>query len=312
MHGWWISREFFVNLSRIDLNLFVVFDTVFTEGGITTASRKLNLSQPAVSHALARLRGLLGDPLFERHGRVMVPTPLARSIVGQVRSALGKLEGTLHETVRFEPATSDRQFTLAFRDVLELILVPPLMAALRRDAPGIEIAAARIDRRRLESDLFTGVVDIGIDVLLPVSADIGQQRVLAEDMVVVARQDHPALKKTLDLKTYLAQEHIQISSRRRGPGLEDIALAQLGAARRIRLRCQHYGTACRTVSMTDLLATMPARYATVVNLPYGNQIVPLPLKDTRLELYLYWHRNTDADPAGLWLREQLRRVIEAT
>lgn len=301
-----------MHISRIDLNLFVIFDTVFTEGGITAASRKLNLSQPAVSHALTRLRGLLGDPLFERHGRSMVPTPLARSIASQVRAALRHIEGTLHESVRFDPATSDRRFTLAFRDVLELILVPPLMQALGREAPGIEIAAARMERRSLESDLFTGLVDVGIDVLLPVSPEIRREQVLAEPMVVVARQGHPALAKKLDLKTYLAQEHIQISSRRRGPGLEDLDLARIGVSRRIRLRCQHYGTACRTVSMTDLLATMPARYAEVVNKPYGNEIRPLPMDNTRLELYLYWHRNTDADPAGLWLRDRLRAAIAGT
>lgn len=301
-----------MHISRIDLNLFVIFDTVFTEGGITAASRKLNLSQPAVSHALTRLRGLLGDPLFERHGRSMVPTPLARSIAGQVRAALRHIEGTLHDAARFDPATSDRRFTLAFRDVLELILVPPLMQVLGREAPGIEIAATRMERRSLESDLFTGLVDIGIDVLLPVSPEIRREQMLAEPMVVVARQGHPALAKKLDLKTYLAQEHIQISSRRRGPGLEDLDLARIGVSRRIRLRCQHYGTACRTVSMTDLLATMPARYAEVVNKPYGNDIRPLPLDNTRLELYLYWHRNTDADPAGLWLRERLRMAIAQT
>lgn len=301
-----------MHISRVDLNLYVIFDTVFTEGGITAASRKLNLSQPAVSHALTRLRGLLGDPLFERHGRSMVPTPLARAIAGPVRAALRHLEGTLHESARFDPATSERRFTLAFRDVLELILVPPLMKSLGRTAPGIELVAARMDRRSLESDLFTGIVDVGIDVLLPVPPEIRREQVLAEPMVVLARKNHPALKRRLSLEAYLAEEHIQISSRRRGPGLEDMALARDGVARRIRLRCQHYGTACRTVSMTDLLATMPARYAKVVNKPYGNEIVPLPLKDTLLELYLYWHENADADPAGAWLRQQLREVIAAS
>ncbi|WP_310451502.1 LysR family transcriptional regulator [Sulfuritalea sp.] len=301
-----------MHISRVDLNLFVIFDTVLAEGGITAASRKLNLSQPAVSHALTRLRGLLGDPLFQRQGRAMVATPLARAIAAPVRAALRNIEGTLHQAMRFDPASSERRFTLAFRDVLELILVPPLMQALSEEAPQLDIIAARMNRRSLESDLFAGRVDIGIDVLLPVSSEIRCEQALAEPMVVVARKGHPALAKKLDLKSYLAQQHIQVSSRRRGPGLEDLELARVGVSRRIRLRCQHYGTACRTVSMTDLLATMPARYATVMNQPYGNEIRPLPLKDTQLELYLYWHRNTDADPAGIWLRERLRTAIANT
>ncbi|MBL8489483.1 MAG: hypothetical protein JNM82_01740, partial [Rhodocyclaceae bacterium] len=109
--------------------------------------------------------------------------------------------------------------------------------------------------------------------------------------------------------TYLAQEHIQVSSRRRGPGLEDMELARLGVSRRIRLRCRQYGTACRTASMTDLLATMPARYASVVNKPYGNRVFPLPLPGTHLELFLYWHENAERDPASRWLRDLLKDVI---
>lgn len=298
-----------MHISRIDLNLFVIFDTIYSEGGITAASHALNLSQPAVSHALARLRTLLGDPLFERRGRAMVPTPLARSVIDPIRAALRAMEGTLNETARFDPATGARRFTLAFRDILEPIIVPPLMAAISADAPGIEIATTRIDRRSLESDLSAGLLDAAIDVLLPVSKDVRHQQVLAEPMIVVARQGHPALAGGLDLATYLAQDHIQISSRRRGPGLEDMALARLGVARRIRLRCQHYGTACRTVSRTDLLATMPRRYAEAINRPYGNQILPLPLEATRLELHLYWHASAERDPAGQWLRALLQQVI---
>lgn len=298
-----------MHISRIDLNLFVIFDSVYTEGGVTAASHTLNLSQPAVSHALARLRTLFGDPLFERRGRAMVPTPLARSIIGPLRAALRSMEGTLNESARFDAASSERRFTLAFRDVLELILVPPLMEAVCAAAPGIEFVATRMDRRSLESDLFTGLTDAAIDVLLPVSPEIRRQRVLAEPMVVVARKGHPATRGKLSLKAYLEQDHVQVSSRRRGPGLEDMELARSGVSRRIRLRCQHYGTACRVVSRTNLLATMPRRYADVINKPFGNQILPLPLKATRLELYLYWHASADRDPASQWLRAMLEKVI---
>lgn len=298
-----------MHISRIDLNLFVIFDTVYSEGGVTAASQALHLSQPAVSHALARLRTLFGDPLFERHGRAMLPTPLARSIIGPVRAALRGMEGTLNETARFDPATGERRFTLAFRDVLELILIPPLMESLCGTAPGIEVVAARMYRRTLESDLLTGLIDVAIDILLPVTPEIHYRRILAEPMVVLARKGHPALRGNLSLKDYLEQDHIQVSSRRRGPGLEDMELARLGVSRRIRLRCQHQGTACRVVSRTNLLATMPQRYAHVINKPYGNQIVPLPFEATPLELYMYWHANADRDPASQWLRALLEKVV---
>lgn len=291
-----------MHISRVDLNLFVVFDTLYTEGGVTAAAEKLHLSQPAVSHALGRLRTLFDDPLFERHGRAMAPTPLARTLIGQVRAALRGIESTLHETARFDPAESERHFAVAFRDVLEFTLVPQLMAAACRAGPNIELVAGRVERRNLESDLFTGLFDAAVDVLLPVSPAIRHQRLLDEPLVVVARKNHPAIRGKLTLKTYLALEHIQVSSRRRGPGLEDFELSRVGESRRIRLRCQHYGTASRTVSLSDLIATMPERYARQTSATYGNQILPVPFKSARLELYLYWHANAERDPAGLWLR----------
>ena len=101
-----------MHLSRIDLNLLVVFDTVFTAGSITAASRKLNLSQPAVSHALARLRDVFGEPLFERQGRGIAPTPFARSIAGPVREALGAMERTFGQAAGFEPTTAERHFRI--------------------------------------------------------------------------------------------------------------------------------------------------------------------------------------------------------
>ena len=298
-----------MHISRVDLNLFVVFDAIYAEGSITAAARRLNLSQPAVSHALGRLRNLLGDPLLAREGRRMVPTPYARAIIDQVRAALGQLEGTLTEQAGFDPGASTRSFNLALRDLLEQIVVPPLMEHLCLNARGIQIVCGRMDRRTLEDDLLTGRIDLALDVLLPVSAAIRRVRVLAEPLMVLGRQDHPALRDGLDLDGYLAAEHVQVSSRRRGPGVEDMELARVGVTRRIRLRCQHNGTACRTVARTNLLATMPARYAAAINEPYGNRIVPMPLPDARLELYLYWHANADADPAAIWLREQVQALM---
>ena len=116
-----------MNLSRIDLNLFVVFEAIFTLGGITAAAGKLNLSQSAVSHALARLRTLFDDPLFERKSGGMVPTPRARALIGDVRIALQSMEETLQRKGDFNPATAQRRFTLAMGNPLDSLLLPVLM-----------------------------------------------------------------------------------------------------------------------------------------------------------------------------------------
>lgn len=300
-----------MHISKVDLNLFVVFEAIYAEGSITRASLKMNLTQPAVSHALGRLRQLFDDPLFERQGHTMVPTPLARSIIDPVRHSLRGFELTLHGTERFDAATSERTFTLALRDVLEATMLPQLMTSIASAAPSVGLNALRVERRELENELAAGTLDAAIDVTLPLSPDILRSRVVVDRTVVLARRDHPQVRGTLDLDGYLAQEHILASSRRRGPGLEDLELSRMGLQRRVRMRCQHYFAACRVVSQTDLLLTMPERYARVLNQQFDNQILPLPLAMPQIDSYLYWHANVDNDPANRWLREQLSQVLGA-
>lgn len=300
-----------MHLHRIDLNLLVVLDAIFTEGGITKAGEKLHLTQPAISHALGRLRDLFNDPLFVREGRKMVPTPLARSLMQPVRRALHSLEVTLNEVQQFDPATTQRHFNIAVRDVFEATVLPPLMKRVATAAPSIDISAIRADRRTLESELAVGSLDAALDVLLPLSEDIRHRRVSTDALVVVARKGHPATKKKLDLAAYLRAHHVLVSSRRTGPGLEDVELNRQGFKRRIRLRCQHYFAACRVVSQTDLLLTMPERYARIASRQYGNQILPFPMEMPSMDAYLYWHASVDKEPAGRWLREQLIATVES-
>lgn len=294
-----------MHISRVDLNLFIVFEAIYLEGSVTRASQKLSLTQPAISHALGRLRLLFDDPLFVRQGHAMVSTPLARSIIEPVRRSLRGFEVTLNGLDRFDPVTTQKEFTLALRDVLESTLLPPLMVRINQRAPQATVAAIQVDRRELESELAAGTLDCAIDVLLPLSADILHTRIVVDKTVVVARKGHPQVNGALDLETYLKQDHILASSRRKGPGLEDFELSRIGLQRRIRLRCQHYFAACRVVSQTDLILTMPERYARVVNLHFDNQLLPLPLETPSWDVYLYWHANVNDDPANHWLREQL-------
>jgi len=294
-----------MHISRVDLNLFIVFEAIYVEGSVTRASQKLNLTQPAISHALGRLRLLFDDPLFVRQGHTMVSTPLARSIIEPVMRSLRGFEVTLNGLDRFDPGTTRKSFTLALRDVLEATVLPPLVVQVRRQAPLVDIAAVQVERRELEHELAAGTLDVAIDVLLPLSSDILHTQILVDKTVVVARHGHPHINGALDLTTYLEQDHILASSRRRGPGLEDFELSRLGVQRRILLRCQHYFAACRVVSQTDLLLTMPERYARVANQQFDNQILPFPTEMPPFDVYLYWHANVDDDPANRWLREQL-------
>ena len=298
-----------MHISRVDLNLFIVFEAIYAEGSVTRASLKLNLTQPAISHALGRLRVMFDDPLFVRQGHLMVSTPLSRSIIEPVRQSLRGFEVTLNKLNRFDPATTEKEFTLALRDVLESTVLPPLMVALEQAAPHAKVAAVQVDRRELESELQAGTLDCAIDVLLPLSPEIRHVRILADRTLVVARRGHPRLPGGITLDAYLDEEHILASSRRKGPGIEDFELSRLGLQRKIRLRCQHYFAACRVVSQTDLVLTMPERYARVANQQFDNQLLALPLEMPAWDVYLYWHANVEDDPANKWLRERLTAAM---
>jgi len=304
-----------MHLSRIDVNLLVVFDTVYAEGGITPASLKLNLSQPAVSHALGRLRDMLGDPLFVRQGRGIAATPLARSIAGPIREALRNLQTTLGNAGSFDAATSERCFRVGMRDSLEWTVLAPLTTTIITAAPGTDLVSLRLDRRRLEQHLASGEMDIALDVLLPLADHVPHERVLRDSFVVVARKDHAALRRVRraawNLESYLAQQHIQVSSRRRGPGLEDMALRAIGKFRRIRLRCQSHAAACRIAAQTDLIATIPASYAGAMLASDAIRVLPAPLEGLMIETYMYWPENADGDAANRWLRGQLRAAFAA-
>ena len=237
-----------MHLSRIDVNLLVVFDTVYTEGGITMASRKLNLSQPAVSHALGRLRDLLGDPLFERQGRGVAATPLARSIAGPIREALRTLQRTLGEAGSFDAATSERQFRVGMSPALEATVLAPLTVMFCALAPRSDLVSLRLDRRRLARDLAAGEVDVAIDILLPLADSVPHERVMLDRLVVIAREDHPALRRlrrgAWNLETYLEQQHILVSSRRQGPGSKT-------------WRCDRWGIATRAAALPESRRGMP-------------------------------------------------------
>jgi len=297
-----------MHLAKVDLNLFVVFDTIYAEGGITRASRRLNLSQPAISHALSRLRAMFDDPLFVRHGHAMMPTPLARRLVEPVRRALHGLEVTLSKAESFEAATAVKRFTVGMRDVVESVVLPRLMRTIAATAPSIDISVVRAERRELERELSAGTLDAAIDILLPLPEEIRRERLGREWMTVVVRRRHPRVRSKLDLDAYLAQEHILVSSRRRGLSAEDFELGRHNLRRRVRLRCQSYFAACRVVSETDLLLTMPRRYASLINAQFGNRLLPFPLEVPAYDTYVYWHINASGDPANIWLRQQLFRT----
>lgn len=301
-----------MDINRIDLNLLIVLEAIYTEGGLTRAAARLNVTQPAISYSLGRLRELLGDPLFVREGHAMVPTPFTRNMIEPLRRALRSVETMLNDLNRFEPQTAERRFTLGCRDALETRVLPRLMNRITHAAPHVELATVQFSRRDVKADLFSGRLDVVTDVILPKSRHIRHIPLSSDQLAVVARRGHPRIAGELSLESYLEQGHILVSSRPSGPGVEDFELSRRGMQRRVILRCQHYFAALRVVAETDLIVTMPRRLARVVNQQADHQILPFPLEMPRHDHYLLWHENMDGDPANRWLREQIIQAFAET
>ncbi|HEY4203937.1 MAG TPA: LysR family transcriptional regulator [Xanthobacteraceae bacterium] len=294
-----------VSLGKIDLNLFVVLEAIFNEGSITRASRTLNLTQPAVSHALARLRDLLNDPLFTREGNRMIPTPLTRQLIGPVTGALRAMSGALAQLDGFDPATSRKHFRIGVRHTVEPAVLPALAGQIHDEAPGVEVSTLNHDRDQLRSAFASGEVDVVIDIQIPPVPDIRFRRLYGGKLVVALRKDHPALQDAWDLGAYLRCDHISASSRRSAVGYEDHVLQEIGRQRRIGIRCQNQWTACRLAAASDLIFTLPERFVEAYSAPSGNVILPFPLPLPTFYLYLYWHARTEDDPATRWLRDKI-------
>jgi DNA-binding transcriptional LysR family regulator len=298
-----------INLSRVDLNLLVVLEAIVGEGGVSRAATRLNLTQPAVSHALGRLRDLFGDPLFVRQGRALVPTALTRRLIEPLRHSLRSLGSLIEKSDGFDPAESEMTFTVAMRDPMEVMILPALMRRLAPEAPKIDLRTVQVRRRSIESGLAEGTLDAVLDVPLPLSETVHRRRVGSDRFVVVARKGHPKVRPGFTLSTYLEQKHVMVTARRRGPGAEDIELGQHGLRRHVRLRCRNYLAAFRVVAQTDLVLTMPERYGGLIVAGSPVRALRMPLKIPALDLYLYWHDSVHDDPASRWLRAQLLEAL---
>lgn len=295
-----------MQLSKIDLNLFVVFDVIYRERNLTKASEILHITQPAVSNALARLRQTFDDRLFVRQQGQMIPTPLAENIIERVRFALGNLEGALKEHDDFVALESSRRFAFAMNDTSESYLLPKLMARLECEAPNITIESYAIPRQNLAREFSAGQLDFALDVPLINDPLLTHQALAKDRFVCVARHDHPDIQAKLDLDTYLEASHIHISSRRRGQGPVDMTLNSMGRERKIKLRVQNSRTATPIVAQTNLLLTIPETVARDTAL----QILDVPFEILPLDWHLYWATNYENDKAHRWMRELIFEIFQ--
>ena len=295
-----------MRLQNVDLNLFVVFDAIYTERNLTRAAEVLHITQPAASNALTRLRRTMNDELFVRSRQGVIPTPVADNIIGRVREALQLMTSSLVESETFNPETAEKTFRVSMNDMAEALFLPSLEKYVQKNAPHITIESYYTDRQNVSRELSAGTIDLALDVPLLSDPQLRHKELLKENYVCMVRKGHQSIGTKLTLKSYLNLDHIHVSSRRTGPGQVEIALNKMGKHRRVSLRVQHYMIAALIAQQTDLALTLPTSLAK----RYDTQTFVLPYKLAPLELHLYWHKSADNDPGNLWFRDQFLTALE--
>ena len=289
-----------MNLSDKDLNLFVVFDVIYTERNLTKAGEVLGITQPAVSNALSRLRKNFNDELFVRTSKGMLPTPVAQNMVKDIRQALDLIRNSISESESFNPKTAQITFRISIGDTSEYRLLPELIKNISKSAPEVGIESYLTPRSETPKELAAGNIDFAIDPPIHTDLSLKHEMIYEDHYVLVVNKKHPmAKRKKISLDEYLNLSHLHISKRPSGLGHVDLTLQRLGLTRRIALRAQHYLVAPYVLDQSDLAIT------TIKSFTSGRdfKILKLPFDIDPLVLHLYWHGNKDQDPANKWMRD---------
>lgn len=294
----------------IDLNLLAAFDALMSERNVTRAATQVGVSQPAMSAALARLRKLLGDPLFIRGADGLLPTPRAREIAEPIARALNQIGMTLLKSEAFIADAAILTFNLGMSDYPAFVLLPMLLEAVTEQAPGITINVHAFNDRDDAVDLLdAGVIDAAIGVT-PTTPEgrILTRPILRDEFVTIVSSRHPAARRAMDMETYLSLSHVLASPEGQRHGLVDEALAQQGKQRRLALTLPHMFAVPAVVARTHLAATVMKRVALNSSAGRNLALFPPPMTLPEIVMHVIWHRRSDANPAQQWLRDVITSV----
>ncbi|WP_426205583.1 LysR family transcriptional regulator [Pseudomonas sp. TWP3-1] len=295
------------DLRRIDLNLLVILDALLSEQHVTRAAERLHLSQPAVSHALARLRDLLGDPLLVRAGATLAPTARALELVAPLAEALAQVQSLLVPN-SFDPASARRTFRVAMSDYGAAIILPGLIRTLRREAPGIDLQISHASREGMLDGVLTGDIDLAAGVFPELPNELRSTPLFEEHYVcLLDRQSLPA-DGQLDLPTYLSRPHVLLEMRGSGTPEIERALTALRERRRVAISLPHWSVAPQFISGTDLILTVASRALNDIDRE-SLIVVPPPFEIAPFTFVLAWHKRRGGDQALNWLNQRIEEGI---
>ena len=299
------------DLRKLDLNLLIIFETVYLTGSVSQAARVLGMSQPTVSNALSRLRAHFSDQLFVRVDRGMKPTPKAMSLLPPVNDALGALRrGLVHEG-DFDILTAERNFRLLLHDFSVPSVLPPIVKVLDDAKSSCTVEVVTPSVQRPHEALANGSADVILDVSLHYQQGVTLEPLMDGEAVCVVREGHPHIGHELSREQFMATGHavLQKENRLQFPTAQKVHAA--GIERRVGAILPNAASMAMTVALTDLIAVVPRRYAELVAPIYRLRILPVPFEYPKTKIFIGWATDREDDPGLRWLLNQIRSIFSA-
>lgn len=298
-------------MHSIDLNLLTALDALLSEGSVLGAARRMNLSAPAMSRTLARVRQAFGDEILVRAGRRMVPTPRALELRARVRGLVEDARAVMRPASLSDPSLLVRSFTIRASDYVAGVFGAPLQAIAAREAPQITLRFADQGKEDLAA-LREGRIDLDIGVLGDIGPEIRVQTLLRDRFVAVVRIGHPLLKGRMTARRFAAAAHVSASRRGRNRGPIDDALAAQGLSRKVKFVVPGFHAAMLTAAASDIVAAVPlAVAATAIRLGLKVRYVELPIATPNIVITQAWHPRFDADAGHRWLRRTVQKALSS-
>jgi LysR family nod box-dependent transcriptional activator len=290
-----------------DPGLLVALDALLTEKSVTRAGKRLNLSQPATSIILSRLRRYFGNELLVPAGRRMVLTPLAESLIQPVHSCLVQIQHAVASKAEFIPATSNRKFCLAVSDYVTAVLITQAMQEAARQAPDIKFELVRLDEN-IEQCLDKGNIDFLIRPSVHALPTHPKEPLFEDTHTCVVWQKNSLIGNTISQKQFLELGHIAVHFGHAPAIFEDWFSVHYGETRKIEVVTQDFESACRLVVGTDRIATVMTRMARLCEKHLPLRLIRPPFSVPKVTHCLQWHRYQDQDPGHIWFRDLIKRV----
>lgn len=291
-----------MDLKDVDLNLMLVFHELMMEKRVSVVAVKLGLSQPAVSNSLKRLRTLLGDELFQRTSKGMEPTPYANQLSEPIAYALSAIHSSLNEKYSFDPQTSERTFTLGVTDIGEIYFLPRLMDLLAKIAPHVTVSSVRNTSVNLRDEMEAGHVDLAMGLLPQLKAGFFQRRLFHQHYVCMFRAGHALDGPAISIDQFCAADHVVVVAAGTGHADMDASIERRGIKRKVKLTVPHFVAVGHILATTDLISSVPERYAHACVAPFNLRHLPHPVVQAPIDINVFWHAKYHRDPGNQWLR----------